>query len=710
MRALPRFPGFARLTAAAILSLTTACASTPKAPDVDPAVKAAEEAAAAEAKKVADAKAEEAKKAAEAAAEAAKTEWADVATVNARCAARRAKVTALREAIKAAPVKDEANVLTKQNQLMIELDTGISIVGLISNTSPDKAIREAGEKCEQDLRQLATEISLDRGLYDALAAVAVKTLDAEAKRFVEKVIRDFKRSGVDKDDATRARLKALQDELVKVGQDFARNIREDVRTIEVDPKELDGLPEDFVASKKPNDKGKLVLTTNYPDFFPVQTYAKNEDVRKRLLVESFNRASAKNPEVLKKLLSLRAEYAKLLGFPSWAQYMAEDKMVKSAAGIEKLIGDLAKLARPRMEKDKKELLARKKKDDKKAKAIEAWDRFYYVDRVRSEKYGVDSKEVRKYFDFTAVTKGIFDLYGELFGLRFVPTKNLPVWHESVLAYEVFQGDRKIGQFYLDLHPRDGKYNHAAMFPMVTGLAGGSEPVASLVCNFPDPSKSNGPALMEHGDVKTYFHEFGHLIHHLLARGSKWVNQSGISTEWDFVEAPSQLLEEWVWDANVLQRFAKDASGQPIPAALVEKMRKADEFGKGMHIMRQLALTATSFELHAKDPAKLDLNAFAADIAKRYSPYPYIPGTADYANFGHLEGYSSMYYTYQWSLVIAKDVFTRFAKSGLMDSKTAADYRDMILAPGGMKDASQLVKDFLGRDSSLDAYKAWLERD
>jgi thimet oligopeptidase len=217
--------------------------------------------------------------------------------------------------------------------------------------------------------------------------------------------------------------------------------------------------------------------------------------------------------------------------------------------------------------------------------------------------------------------------------------------------------------------------------------------------------------MEHSDVKTFFHEFGHLIHHLLARSSKWVSQNGVSVEWDFVEAPSQLLEEWVWDPAVLARFAKHVeTGAPIPAELVAKMRAADELGKGMHVMRQLKFAALSYELHSTDPSKMDLLAFAKDIDKRYSPYPYVPSTFEYLSFGHLDGYSSMYYTYQWSLVMAKDIFTRFSKAGLLDTATAAEYREKILAPGGRKDAAQLMKDFLGRPSSLDAYKAWLEKD
>lgn len=642
---------------------------------------------------------------------AAAPEWQNAETIAAACEMSRARIASARESIKSALARTEAAVLVPENRLLAELGNRLGSMSVMSNVHPDKAARDAAEKCEQSLKQVQSEINLDRALHDAIAAVPPAALDAEAKRFQDKVLRDFRRSGVDKDEAVRARLKQIQDELVTQGQAFGRNIREDVRKIELDSKDLEGLPEDFVRGHKPNEAGKIVLTTDYPDFFPIQTYAKDESVRKRMLLAFYARATPANDTVLKKILALRFEYAKLLGYPSWAAYQAEDKMVKSSAALGKFIDDLAKLARPRRTRDLKEMLARKKKDNPKAKAIEAWDRFYYVDRLKSERFGVDSKVVRAYFEFNNVVKGLFEVYGTLFGLRFERTQDVPVWHESVIVYRLFSGNDPIGRFYLDLHPRDGKYKHAAMFDIVTGLADGPEPEAALVCNFPDPSKGAGPALMDHGDVRTFFHEFGHLIHHLLARSSKWANLSGISVELDFAEAPSQLLEEWVWDPEVLARFAKNIdTGAPIPPELVAKMRKADELGKGMGVMRQLSLAALSYELHAKDPTGIDLVKTAKAIHKRYNPFPWIEGSQEYASFGHLEGYSSMYYTYQWSLVIAKDIFTRFAKAGLLDPTTAGDYRTKILMQGGKRDAAELVRDFLGRDFNLAAYKAWLERD
>jgi thimet oligopeptidase len=639
--------------------------------------------------------------------------WADAAAIAGHCKTGLETVATLRAELKGDLPRTVDATLVKYNAMLGALDEAYGIVALMGSVHPNKAERDAAEACEREIQSVISELKLDRGLYDAVATVDVKDADAQTQRFVEKLLREFRRAGVDKDEATRTRLKTLSDEIVKVGQEFGRQIREDVRKIEVDSAaELEGLPKDWIDAHAPNEAGKIVITTNYPDFFPVQNYAKSEKLRRELLIAFNSRGTPANEATLKQLLSLRKEYANLLGYPTWAAYDAEEKMVKTSEKIATFIDDVAKVARPRMNAELKVLEARKRKDlparDRKKATIELWDRFFYVELVRSEKYGFDAQSARPYFEFSRVTKGLMDLYGELFGVRFVRDETAEVWHPSVLAYDLFDGDAKIARFYLDMHPRDGKYGHAAMFPIETGLEGGRIPVGALVCNFPDPSQ--GPALMEHTQVVTYFHEFGHLVHHLLARGSPWVNQSGINVEWDFVEAPSQLLEEWAWDPAVLARFATHIeTNEPIPAELVSKMRASSEFGVGTHVMRQVFLTALSYQLYvAPKPESLDLGKFEDGLAKKYMPYPPVGnGAHQYANFGHLDGYSSAYYTYQWSLVLAKDIFTRFKAAGLLSTEVARDYREKILAPGGTKDAAQLVKDFLGRDSKLDAYKAWL---
>ncbi len=635
--------------------------------------------------------------------------WDSMAAVKSHCDYALAEAQRLRAVIKGSAEMTEAAVLQPYNSMSFIVSYAAGMSELVASVHPEKPVRTEAEGCQQAISKFVSDINLDPELFAKVSGVDASGLDAGAQRFAHKVLQDFKRSGVDKDQATRDRLKVLNEEMVKVGQDFGRTIREGTLKIEVTVKDLKGMPADFIKAHAPNKDGKVTLTTDYPDFFPIQNYAVNEKVRQDLYTEFLNRGYPTNDAHLKKLIELRTEYAAILGHDSWASYNAEDKMVKTSANIDRFIKDITKVARPRMDADLKVLLKRKKKDNRRAKAIQVWDRFYYVQKVKKEKYGFDAQAVRPYFEFGAVTQGLMDLYGELFGVRFEKAPETQTWHTSVSAWKMFEGDKLVGEFFLDMHPRDGKYQHAAMFPLRTGLSDGAPPMASLVCNFPDPSKSEGPALMEHSQVVTYFHEFGHLVHHLLATGSKWSNQAGINVEWDFVEAPSQLLEEWAWDPVVLQRFAKHVdTGAPIPADLVKKMRTSNEFGMGMHVMRQVFYTALSYYLHAEDPKDLNLLDFQKRMQKDFSPFPYVQGTHGYANFGHINGYSSMYYTYQWSLSLAKDIFTRFEKAGLLDQTVAREYVDKILKPGGSKDANELVKDFLGREPTLDAYKKWLE--
>jgi thimet oligopeptidase len=299
-----------------------------------------------------------------------------------------------------------------------------------------------------------------------------------------------------------------------------------------------------------------------------------------------------------------------------------------------------------------------------------------------------------------VRAGLLDVTARLFDLTYTPVADALVWHPDVTAYDVTLAGETLGRIYLDLHPRDNKYSHAAQFTLTDGIVGRQLPEGVLVCNF-----SKG--LMEHDDVVTLFHEFGHLVHHVLAGRARWTRFAGVATEWDFVEAPSQLLEEWAWDAGVLQTFARNADGEPIPADLVAAMRRADDFGKGYHARTQMFYAAMSYWLHTDRPD--DLTDATRALQERYSMFPFIEDTHMFAAFGHLDGYSTGYYTYMWSLVIAKDLFSAFDPDDLFDPVVAHRYRDLILSPGGARDAADLVEDFLGRPYTFDAYAEWLAR-
>ena len=642
--------------------------------------------------------------------------WNDAPTVTRTCAHHLAHARTiqrrLRQRAHKAPTSatETSDSLALFNDLLIDLDRIQPRAELMANVHPQKEVRNAAETCERQAKKFVTQLMLDQAVYRAIVAVSEKKLDALAKRFRRHLIRDYRRSGVDRDKKTRTKLAKLNAEMVRVGQAFDRNIREDKRYLDVLPKDLEGMPQDFLATHKPNTSGKIRITTDYPDFFPVQSYARKESLRRDLYLLFLTRAYPANHKNLKRLLALRHAYARALGYTDWASYNAEDKMVKTKQVIASFIDRIAKLARPRMQADLRAVLKRKRKDNAIAPYVGAWDRFYYVQKIQAERYGVDPAEVRAYFEFHRVKKGILDLAQQLFGVTFRQVHTM-VWHPSVDVFDVYREKKLIARFFLDLHPRPGKFSHAAEFTVLSGVKDRQLPVAALATNFPDPSKSaRGPTLMEHGQVSTFFHEFGHLMHQLLSGNKTWVSQSGITCEWDFVEAPSQLLEEWIWDAKVLAPFAKHyKTGKSIPEALVARMRKAKEFGKGMHVMRQMFYAALSLAYHSRDPKRLNLFNVLKRTQRRYNPYPYQRGSTVFANFGHLNGYSSMYYTYMWSLVLAKDLFTRFEKEGLLNTQVAADYRAAVLAPGGTRDAVDLVKTFLGRKHSFEAYKRWLAR-
>ncbi len=583
-------------------------------------------------------------------------------------------------------------------------------VSLFSAVHPLQEMRDAAEELEREISTFRTELSLLRPAYDRLAALgSAAAPDATARRFLEHTLRDYRRSGVDRDPAIRERVRALQEELVRIGQEFDRNIVLDVRRVSFPEgaEALEGLPEDFARSHAPAADGTVTISTDPPDYLPFMTFARRGDLRRRLALEYSRRAWPRNGEVLGSLLAKRHELANLLGYPDWAAYVTEDKMVRSAEAAQAFVERVAELAGPRMRAEYGELLAEKRSQEPGADVVFEWERVYWVERVKRKKHRFDSQEARPYFPFDAVLAGVLETSAELFGVTFRRTHDRPLWHGSVRCYELLEGERVVALAYFDMHPREGKFKHAAMFDLQAGL-GATLPAACLVCNFPEPSAQD-PGLLLHDQVTTLFHEVGHMLHHLFAARSPYLRFAGISTEWDFVEVPSQMYEEWAWDHGVLQRFARHhVTGEPIPAELVARMRAADEYGKGLHVAVQMFYAAYSLALHGGDPRGVDTTALAAELKARLLPFAVEPESRFQASFGHLHGYSAIYYTYMWSLVIAKDLFGRFG-ADLFDPRTAGEYRAKVLAPGGLEDADELVRSFLGRDYEFAAYQAWLER-
>jgi thimet oligopeptidase len=576
-------------------------------------------------------------------------------------------------------------------------------IALWAEVHPVEAVRERADELSQQVQKYVTELGQDRELFavfDGLSEDDRQGLDDDARRVLEHTLRDFRRAGVDRDDATRDRLRELSEQGVKLSQEFGRHIREDVRSVRVAPERLAGLPEDYRAAHPADDDGLVTITTDYPDLVPFMTFGSDAETRRDLALAQSTVAWPVNDQVLQDLFAVRRETADLLGYDSWPDFDAEVKMIGTGTAIADFIERISAAATERAGQELEVLLERKRADDPAAEDVTTYDSRYYSELVRREQYDVDGQVVRTYFPFEQVRQGLLDVTGRLFGLGWtpVPRADAATWHEDVASYDVDLDGVRIGRIHLDLHPRDGKFKHAAQFDMVKGVAGEQLPEGVLVCNF-----SRG--LMEHDEVVTLFHEFGHLVHHVLGGQGRWVRQSGVATEWDFVEAPSQMLEEWAWDADVLATFARNADGETIPADLVAAMRRADHFGKGVYAVQQMSYAARSYFFHAG--AHDDLTAYGDELQRRYSVFPPLEGAHMHCSFGHLDGYGSGYYTYMWSLVIAKDLFSAFDADDLFAVDVARRYRDRVLAMGGRKDAADLVADFLGRPYSFESWAAWL---
>ena len=618
--------------------------------------------------------------------------------------------SALDRVLAAKGARTIANTLVPFDEISRQLDMAASQAGLMEEVSPDSSTRATAEGMAQDISSFSTALSLNRKVYDALSSMNLSGADPETRFYVTRTLRDFRLSGVDKDDATREKIKKLQDELVLVSQEFGRNIREDKSSVSCTPAELDGLPQDFIDRHKPGTDGRITLTTEYPDYYPVSTYAKSDDLRRRIYMAYQNRAFPKNMEVLDRLRQKRYELARTLGFTNYADCVMADKMAKNAATAHAFIDRVVAASGDRQQREYAQLLAAKHKDTPGALVVNFWEFGYYSEQVRKTEYSFDSQQLRAYLPYEQVKQGVLDVAARLFDVQFKRVPNAPVWDPAVECYEMFDGGKLAGRFYLDMHPRDNKFSHAAQFDIRTGLEGRQIPEAALICNLPGGQPGDA-GLCEYNDVNTFFHEFGHLLHNMFAGRHRWVGTGGIRTEQDFVEAPSQMLEEWMRSPEVLATFAKDPkTGQVIPAELVQRMNRANDFAKGLGVRRQMVYAGLSLGCYDRDPDGVSSNSLIEGLVKQYQPFPYVDGTHFQCAFGHLDGYSAVYYTYMWSLVIAKDMFSKFDRDHLLAPGAAKAYRQAVLAPGGSKPAAALVKDFLGRDFNELAWKKWLDSD
>jgi len=607
-------------------------------------------------------------------------------------------------AIKATPPpRDARATLQAFDTALVVMGDAANRAQLAEQTHPSKPFRDAAQVCEQEVSAALTDVSLDQEMYKVLASLDGSKLDSAGAYFLKTNLLDYHRGGVDRDDATRAKIRQLQDELVKVGQQFEQNIAGDVRKLQLNVSDLDGLPEDFKNSHPADASGKVTLSTDNTDYFPFMDYAKSEAARKQFYVLYRQRASPKNIDVMAHLLQTRHELANVLGYPDWAAYITENKMVKTEQNASDFIEKIATAAQAGSKRDYEALLAYKKHEDPKAESVNGWDVAHLTRGAKIEKFGYDSQVMRPYFEYSRVLQGILDITSQMYGVTFKPVTDAQVWHPEVTVYDVLDQGNRIGRIYFDMFPRENKYKHYATFTLATGKAGFRLPEYVLVCNF--PRTTGEPGLMERDDVIVFFHEFGHLVHGIMRGNSKWATGD---LENDFIEAPSQMFEEWPKDPAILKLFARHyKTNEPLPAELAEKARAADDFGRALGVRGQMFYAAISLDFYNRDPKGLDQDQLVSQLQTRYTPFKFVEGTHMQAAFDHLNGYSAVYYTYMWSLVIAKDMFTEFKKNGLLNPEVAAKYRKSVLGASGTEPAAEMVQDFLGRPYSFQPYSDWL---
>ncbi|XP_022105541.1 thimet oligopeptidase-like isoform X1 [Acanthaster planci] len=617
----------------------------------------------------------------------------------------------------------EKDKLTYENTVLAlanndcEYSVQRNILDFPQHTSPDKAVREASTEADKRLSDFDVEMSMRQDVFDNLVAFQEKTdvskLKPEARRYLEKLIKLGRRNGLHLPKDVQDKVKALKKRASDISIDFNKNLNDENTILEFTEEELVGLPEDFIKRLDKTAEGKCKVSLKYPDYFPAMRKARNPETRRKLEFAFNSRCKEENTKIMEELVEIRQKLADLLGYPTHAAYILELRMAKTPETVSKFLKDLVGKLRVLQTAELETFLSYKKEECEKYgfpfnNTIDLWDMRYYMNMAEERQYSIDHNKLKEYFPLEVVTKGLLEIYQELLGLKFEEIPKADVWNDDVTMFSVTDKESGafMGFFYLDLFPREGKFGHAACFGLQPGCAApdGSRQVAiaAMVANFTKPTPDS-PSLLTHDEVETFFHEFGHVMHQLCAQ-AEFRMFSGTRVERDFVEAPSQMLENWCWQAESLRRMSghyKD--GTTIPDEMVNKLVRARNANAGVFNLRQILLGTFDQTIHTS--AKADTTSVYAGLSKDILGIPATPGTNMCASFGHLaDGYDAQYYGYLWSEVYCMDMFySRFKKEGIMNPKVGADYRKYILQPGGSIDAMDMLKNFLGREPQQESF-------
>ena len=587
------------------------------------------------------------------------------------------------------------NTLQAWNRLDIEVQNLAGPVGLLSEVSPDAAVRKAAEACELKLMALFNKTGQSRALYQRFKALkASDEIDVEARR---QTLEEFERAGVNLPKARREQVRKLQDSLTRLSQDFARNLRDNKTKLSFTPDELAGVPKEFLAKARRDDAGNYLIGFDAPESEAIMGFADSEAVRQRYQYEFSRRGGEANLAILREVMHKRQQLAQLMAYPDYATFVLKQRMAASPDNVNRFLAEVQSQVEALEKRELAELGAEKAKHLNLPQAgLKRWDFLYYEQKLRKARYSIDAQAVRAQFPSEPTVKWMLKVSSDLYDLEFRANPDLPKWHDDVRGYDVF--DRANGtylsSFYLDLFPRDGKYKHAAAFPVrAVSTLEKRTPVSVLVTNF----SRDG---FNQDELETLFHEFGHVLHGVLSQ-TRYALNAGTAVKRDFVEAPSQMYEEWPRRPEAQKLFNEVCpTCKPIDPQLMERLNQARQFGQGIRYARQRLFAAYDMALFsgkAVDPmvvwSEMEGN----------TPLGHVPGTQFPGSFGHIVGgYAAGYYGYMWSEVLALDMLSAFGDN-VMNPSIGARYRQLILENGGQRDPNQLVESFLGRKPSPDAF-------
>ena len=618
------------------------------------------------------------------------------------------------------------NTMRAFDRVTERLDFAMSVVKHLESVATYPELRAAHNAVQPAVSAFYTGILLHEGLWQAVQQFAVtdeaKSLTGPRLRFLTKTMQDFRRHGAELDAEGKKRLEALDVELSQLTTKFGENVLDATNEFELvitEESKLAGLPPSAVAAARASAEAKGLrgwrFTLQAPSYLAVMTYLDDAGIREQVYRAYSTRATAgshDNREILGRILELRRQKAKLLGFASFADLVIEDRMAQTGQRAQKFLADLKSKTEARFHQENDELAAfRGAAGAGGGRALEPWDVAYYAEKQRLALYDFDEEALRPYFPLERAVEGMFETVRRLYGINVAERKGMPVWHADVKYYEICDQDGSLlGAFYADWYPREDKRGGAWMDAFITGLPtkDGFHPHLGLMCGNLTPPVGGKPALLTHRDVETIFHEFGHLLHHCLSR-VELRSLAGTAVAWDFVELPSQIMENWCWEREALDLFARHyETGAPIPQDLFQKMKRARNFRSANAQMRQLGFGIADLSLHIDyDPARDgDVMEYARRILQQFSPTTLPPNHATIAGFTHLfanpVGYGAGYYSYKWAEVLDADAFSRFRENGIFSRNVGLEFREKILARGDSEDPAELYRTFMGRDPDPNA--------